>query len=178
MATRSQLQKIHNLGSNRNANRILANLSRYVNHFRDVENIYYLNKVGRDLVGSKKAVTKSLQFQHTIMRGDMYIHFKQPKRWTNEYEIKAEPKIVCDAVFETGGYQYFLEVDRMQKMSTNIEKLKSYFRFKLTNKWQLSNSGNFPILLFYTATDSRKAQLQEMNPGLQLQVLTKKDLLI
>jgi hypothetical protein len=177
MATRSQLQTIHALGSNRNASRVLKNLERYVNVFRDIENIYYLNKEGRDLVGCQKVITKNLQYQHTLMRNDIYIHFKQPKNWANEYEIKAEKSIICDAVFEAGGFQYFLEVDRMQKMNTNIEKLNNYFSFKLTNLWQRNNGGSFPIVLFYTATDSRKEQLLKNNPGLNLQIYTKTDIL-
>jgi hypothetical protein len=156
----------------------MKNLETYTNHFRDIENVYYLNKKGRDLVGCEKVVTKTLQFQHTLMKNDIYIHFNKPKLWTNEYTIPTpEFRIVTDAVFSVGGTQYFLEVDRVQKMSTNLEKLKQYARFEEMGLWQKRNGGRFPIVIFYTDKESRKFQLMEAQPeGLQLLVLSKKDL--
>lgn len=136
--------------------------------------MYYLNKRGRDLVGCKKVVQKTPNFLHTIMRNDVYIYFNCPKKWVNEFQT---PEIVPDAVFEANGVQYFLEVDRLQKMNVNIEKLKTYKKLKDSGMWQMQNNGKFPIVLFYTTKDSRKYQLIESNPGIQLQVLTKGDLI-
>lgn len=111
------------------------------------------------------------------MRNDIYIHFDKPKLWSNENVIEAQGiKVIPDALFSVKGVQYFLEVDRLQKMNTNLEKLKQYKRFKDTGLWQKRNMGKFPIILFYTTKDSRKYQLQESNPGLDLQILTTKDL--
>ena len=57
-ATRRQLQAIHNLGSIRNANRILKDLRSYVHvTFHNREHVYYLNKKGLALLelnGKKK----------------------------------------------------------------------------------------------------------------------------
>lgn len=143
-----------------------------------MENIYYLNKRGRELVGCDKVITKTLQFQHTLMRNDIYIHYGRPKLWQNEYVIpNPEFKIVTDAIFSVKGTQYFLEVDRLQKMSANLEKLKQYKRFKEMELWQKRNMGKFPIVLFYTEQDSRKWQIKESNPGIDLIVYSKKDLL-
>jgi hypothetical protein len=75
------------------------------------------------------------------------------------------------------GVQYFLEVDKTQKMKTNIEKLKQYHRLQELGVWQKRNMGKFPIVVFYTDKDNRKHQLQEMNPGIQLQTISKKDLI-
>jgi hypothetical protein len=99
--------------------------------------------------------------------------------WQNEYPIPTpEFRIVTDAVFSVNGTQYFLEVDRLQKMNANIEKLKLYKRFKDMELWQKRNGGRFPIVLFYTEQTTRKHQLNESCPdGLHLQVLSKKDLI-
>lgn len=139
--------------------------------------IYYLNKNGRLAIGADKVVSKSSQYKHTIMRNDIYIHFNQPKLWQNEFSIKTpDMHFYADAVFKADNRDYFLEVDHKQKMTANKHKLNSYFRFKNTGLWQLKHSGTFPILLFYTLSETRKSQLQEMNPGLELLVYTTKDL--
>jgi hypothetical protein len=177
MVSRSQLQAIHQLGSNRNATRIMKNLESYTNHFLLNENIYYLNKKGRELLGSEKVVTKSIQVEHTIMRNDMYIHFECPKLWQNEYKVpNPEFTILPDAIFSVKGIQYFLEVDHMQKMKKNMEKLLKYKRFKEMELWQKKNMGRFPVVLFYTNKESRKQKLIESNPGVDLLVLSKEDL--
>ena len=151
----------------------MKNLEDYTNHFRDLENVYYLNKKGRELVGSKKVVAKTPNYLHTLMRNDIYIHFKQPKLWVSEYKVHAPAGIfIADALFSVDGTQYFLEVDRLQKMSENYNKLKRYKEFGEAGLWQKVHGGRFPIILFYTDKDKRKQQLIEKNPGISLQVLT------
>ena len=173
---RSQLQKIHNLGSNRNASRVLKQLEPYLHVFQGKEAIYYLNKAGRDRVDSEKVIIKSNSYMHTLMRNDVYCHYR-PRAWQNEYEIKVDGHhIISDAVFMMNGKHYLLEVDNQQKMSANKDKLERYFRFMESGIWQKRNKGEFPFILFYTLSDYRKAQLQEYNPGIPLTVLTKKDL--
>lgn len=128
-------------------------------------------------MGCQKIVTKTLQFQHTLMRNDIYIHFNQPKMWSNENSIVTpEFTFVPDSFFSVKDVQYFLEVDRLQKMKHNLEKLNHYKRFKEMNLWQKRNGGRFPIVLFYTDKESRKHQLSSLNPGIELQVYTKEDL--
>jgi hypothetical protein len=152
-------------------------LTKYISHFRGSEYIYYLNKEGRELIGSDKVVQKTINYEHTIMRNDIYIHFGCPKLWQNEYKIpNPEFTIIPDAIFSVKGQQYFLEVDREQKMKKNIEKLLQYKRFKDMELWQKRNMGRFPVLVFYTSKDSRKHQLTEANPGIELLTLTKEDL--
>lgn len=150
----------------------------YLNSHQDTEAIYYLNKVGRETVGAKKAVTRTAQTWHTLMRNDIYIHYHCPEVWANEFLINTPGlKFVADAVFLVEDQHYFLEVDNQQKMNANKDKLNNYFRFKSTELWQNKNNGSFPLILFYTLSATRKSQLQELNPGLDLKVLTKKDLL-
>lgn len=174
------MQTIHSLGTNRNANRVLSNMSEYLNNFMDKERIFYLNKKGRQITGARKELSKAHQYAHTLMRNDVYIHFNCPKMWQHEFTIRFDDvKFVADAVFQVGNQQYFLEVDRLQKMNSNFHKLKQYKRFKDTGLWQKKNDGRFPSVLFYTVTDSRRFQLLEKTPEhLAIQVVTRKDLLI
>lgn len=155
-------------------------MKEYLNHFRDGENIYYLNKKGREITGARKELSKAHQYEHILMRNDIYIHFRCPVHWRHEFPIVFDDvKFVADAVFQVGNQQYFLEVDRLQKMNSNFHKLKQYKRFKDSGLWQKKNEGRFPSVLFYTVTDSRKAQLLESNPSeLHLEVMTRKDLLL
>lgn len=141
--------------------------------------MYYLNKAGRELVGCDKVVTKSSQYKHTLMRNDIYIHFKCPQLWQNEFIIPLDSKhkIIPDAVFQVGQQQYFLEVDNLQKMKANIQKLELYKELRDMGKWQKKNNGRFPIVIFYTLTESRKNHLEEVKPtDLLLRTMTKKDL--
>ena len=112
------------------------------------------------------------------MKNDIYIHYGKPKLWSNENPIiTPDFKLIPDAIFSVKGVQYFLEVDRFQKMNANVEKLAQYKRFKEMESWQKRNMGRFPVVLFYTDKDSRKYQLMELAPeGLEFQALSKKDL--
>jgi hypothetical protein len=143
-----------------------------------MENVYYLNKKGREFVGCEKVVTKTIQYEHTLMRNDIYIHFGCPKMWQSEYVIPTPDfTIKTDAVFSVKGVQYFLEVDRAQKMTKNLNKLERYKEFKEMELWQKRNGGRFPVVLFYTMKESRKEQFKLKNPGIELLVYTKKDLI-
>lgn len=149
----------------------------WLNSFQDKEAVYYLNKAGRERVGSDKVISKSSVYVHTLMRNDVYCHYR-PKSWQNEFKIDVKGiNIISDAVFIYNGKYFLLEVDNQQKMSANKDKLERYFRFMKTNIWQNNYKGEFPTILFYTLSDYRKAQLQEYNPGVPLTVITKKDLL-
>jgi outer membrane receptor for Fe3+-dicitrate len=148
----------------------------YLNSFIDAEMVYYLNKKGREKVGAEKIVTRNQQCKHTLMRNDIYIKYGCPKDWRNEFPIKTkELNFIADAVFQVGEKQYFLEVDNQQKMRANKKKLENYLMFKEVGNW-LKYHKSFPTLIFYTVTEARKAQLQELNPGLDLIVFTVADL--
>ena len=151
----------------------------YLLSYIDSEQIYYLNKAGREAVGASKVITRNAQAKHTLMRNDIYIHFGCPEYWESELPIKTQGlHFIPDAVFVSNSKCYFLEVDNLQKMNANKNKLENYLKFKNTGLYQRQNNGAFPTLLFYTLTESRKAQLQELNPGLDLKVFTKKDLFV
>lgn len=169
--TRGQLQKLHGLGGERNARRVLGNLTPYMASFRnDGENIYYLTKTGRERTGSEVARHKTLQAVHFLMRNDVYIHYR-PDDWKNEVKIgiKDVVTVIPDAYFLHQMKRYFLEVDHLQHMSKNHEKIERYKKLKDTGALQ-DKLKYFPRLIWVTMTESRKKQLQEWCNGLEVTI--------
>lgn len=183
-ATRSQIQQVHDLGTDRNAIRVLKEMGDYVHIKRVSENIYYLNQLGREVIGSEKEVKWNNQIDHHLLRNDMYIHFGCPDDWKNEQIIDFKYKsglvikemtIVPDATFSKDGVFHFLEVDRTQSMSENKKKIKQYQLLSPAIEEQFQTK---PILVFYTTTDHRKEILAKecQDVGLKHLILTKEDL--
>lgn len=174
---RSQLQRLHNLGKTRNANRVLSELSPLLSSFREgYESIYFLNSLGRDYVNAKKVLRKTQFVNHVIMRNEFYLYSKRPHEWRVELKVKdGISSVVCDAWFKVNGRFHFLEVDSTQKMSENRDKIKSYLdmyqRGTLHNHFKY-----FPTLIWLTSTDLRKKQLQELCKELPCKVFTMSDI--
>lgn len=170
--SRSQLQRLHRLGGVRNTNRILSELSDYVSTVRHYENVYYLNKEGRERVGCDRVLKKTSQVEHYLMRNQLFIVLGCPSTWKNEVKlsVKGEVSIVADAVFTMAGRYYICEVDNTQKMSENRAKLVKYRR--------LIELGVFekpPKLIWITTTDYRKKQLAKLCDGLDASIYQRSD---
>lgn len=138
------LQVIHDLKSYRNACRVVKQLSPYINEsFHNKEKIIHLNKAGRELIGSINEENKRSLLDHTFLRNEVYIYFKCPHDWKNEYSIEFEEKtinsfgisfgnmpvvskrkIIADAVFNRNGYMHLIEVDNQRKMIDNKKKIQ------------------------------------------------------
>lgn len=99
--TGDQLNGYFNLGTVRNTNRVLNNLSEYLSSVREgYQSIYYLNKEGRQYVDCDKIRKKSSQIQHIVMRNQFWLHYGCPKDWRNEVKVSnGHVSIVADAVF-------------------------------------------------------------------------------
>lgn len=169
--SRRQLQQLHNLAGDRNARRVLAGMSEYLSSFRGEtgENIYYLTKAGRERVGGGKPRQKTQQVSHFLMRNDVYIHFR-PAEWKNE--VKAAigyVSVIADAYFKHQNRLHFLEIDRLQHMAKNREKINRYKELHATGVYQ-ERIRYFPRLLWVTLTEGRKRQLVEWCEGLDAQV--------
>jgi hypothetical protein len=125
---RDQINRIHRLGTIRNANRILKDLSPYLTTFREeASNIYFLNKDGREYVNSQKERKRNKFVNHVIMRNDFYIFSGFPHDWKNEIKFSDdEYTIICDSLYKSNGKYHFLEVDSLQKMKANREKIDNY----------------------------------------------------
>ncbi|TYR75599.1 hypothetical protein FZC79_10555 [Rossellomorea vietnamensis] len=172
------LLSIHNLSSYRNACRVVNQLSEYTHQiYYEKEKVIYLNKAGREYIGSDKEVTKSMQIGHYLLRNDVYIHFDCPYDWKNEYTLEVEEapsrkvdgiifgdqmkvnnkkKVVADALFTRNGYTHIIEIDNQLNMTDNRKKVQSYAEIiPLVRK----NFESTPIIYFFTTTEARKTKL-------------------
>ncbi|GKU81178.1 replication-relaxation family protein [Niallia sp. NCCP-28] len=170
---RDQLQSIHNLGKVRNANRILKELSPYLESFREeYSSIYYLNADGRAYVNSNKVRRKNPFVNHTILRNYFYIFAKRPVEWTNEVKISdGITSIVTDTWFKSNGKYHFLEVDSLQKMKENKTKINNYAALYKAGHLK-KHFGYFPTLIWLTTTELRRKQLKELCKDLPCVVYT------
>ncbi|WP_306474573.1 replication-relaxation family protein [Bacillus pseudomycoides] len=170
--TRKQIQVLHDLGGDRNASRVMKELSEYVSSFRDSENVYYLNKEGRERIGCKKILKRSNQFRHYIMRNDIYIAYECPGTWKQEVKmnVKGVVSIIADALFNVGGRYHIVEIDHEQKMSANRVKMQKYRKLidcKVFDKP--------PRFIWYTCTEYRRKQVQKLCEGLDCNIFTVTD---
>jgi hypothetical protein len=172
------LLSIHDLKSYRNACRVVNQLSEYTHQiYYEKEKVIYLNKAGRDYIGTEKEVTKSMQIGHYLLRNDAYIHFGCPYDWQNEYALEAEEtpsrkvdgiifgdkmkvnnkkKVIADALFTRNGYTHIIEIDNQRDMIDNRKKVSSYAEIiPLVRK----NFESTPIIYFFTTTEARKKKL-------------------
>lgn len=181
-ATRQQLQKIHDLKSDRNALKVLGRMKQYFHiKVHNGMNVYYLNQEGRTLVGLEKELKWTLQAEHDIMRNDVYAHFT-PKDWRIEHAISFKPKmsnnertIITDATFTHEGKFHLLEVDRTQNMVENKKKINNYAEL---SPLLYDRFGHHPVIMFYTETPLRKETLTKYckEKGVNCLVYTKEDL--
>jgi hypothetical protein len=163
---------MHDLGGARNAQRIMKELDDYVSSFRDGENVFYLNKQGRQLTGCRKVSTKTNQAKHYIMRNDVYIAFECPKDWRTEMKlgVPGEVSIVCDALFKKDERFHIVEVDHTQKMSVNKAKIQKYKRMV-----ELGVFDKPPVFIWMTTTNFRREILSQLCEGLETIIFTVGD---
>jgi hypothetical protein len=177
--SRSQIQYMFDLGSKRNANRVIQSIREYLNYKALKEHVYYLNKKGAEMIGGQVTVTGNSPLQHIVMRNDIYIFYHYPKDWKPEAKTRwkeggKEYSIVSDARFTYHGQMYFLEVDITQKMAENKRKVEKYaYLFRFIQRQQIGD----PILLWYTVSEVKKKQLEKWckEYGVQCEVLCKQD---
>jgi hypothetical protein len=169
--TRAQIQQIHGLGGDRNANRILNDMSDYLDSFRnELEKVYYLNKNGRERVGHGVIRKKTQNIDHFLLRNQLWIHLKKPHTWDNEYKLTAgDVSIVCDAHFIKNGIKAFVEVDIAQPMIKNRAKIEKYKKIK-------ELTGDPFHLIWITQLESRRPKLNELMDGLPGRVFTHNEI--
>lgn len=168
--TRDQLRQYFDLTIH-NTNRILRNLSDYLNSFRDgYQSIYYLNSLGREYVDCDKVRKKTNQVQHIIMRNQFWLFYKCPRDWRNEVKISdGKTTVIADALFTRNGFYHFLEVDRLQMMKENRLKIA---RYKSLLESLVKQFGYYPTLVWVTTTEHRRRQLEKASEGLKVKVYT------
>ena len=187
-----QLSHIHDLGSYRNACRIVNQLAPYTHQFREQEKVIYLNKEGRALIGSTKEVKRTPLIQHMLLTNEAFIHFQCPLDWRTECVLEAEeerkglvfslgatalkPKmkqVIADAIFTRNGYVHIVEIDNTRHMQDNFKKINAYREMwkAIHTKYQLQ-----PILYFFTTTEDRKRKLAAAGKGTRMEVKTFEEL--
>jgi hypothetical protein len=134
-------------------------MAEYLCHFRDGENIYYLSSEGRDRIECDVVRKKTTHVQHFIMRNQLYIYMKCPSTWENEpkFGFKEDKSITInpDAYFiNMEGRKCFVEIDNIQKMSMNREKIKKYAKFIKSTIW-----GVQPMVVWVTNSENRQKKL-------------------
>ncbi|WP_352921199.1 replication-relaxation family protein [Peribacillus simplex] len=170
--TQTQIQAIHNLKGDRNANRILNGMSDYISSFRNgLEKVYYLNKNGREYVDHNIIRKKTPNAEHFITRNQLWIHLRRPKEWQNEVQIKAgDISIVCDAKTSQNNIPVFVEVDISQPMQINKAKIQKYKKLQ-----QISKDPFYVV--WVTKFPGRKKKLMELSKGLKGHVYTVEEII-
>lgn len=174
--TRDQLARYFKLGKKRNTNRILNDLSTYLCSIADGrhETIYYLNKLGREYVDCDKVRRKTGRVQHSVMRNDFWLYMKSPFDWKNEVKISdGETTVIADSMFSINGFKCFLEVDNLQTMKENRDKIA---RYKALMDGIERSFSYYPTLIWLTTTEHRRSQLETACEGLKFKVYTIDDI--
>jgi hypothetical protein len=165
------------LKSDRNAQRILKEMEKYINYFYDGQRVYYLSKDGREKINCNIIRTKITTAKHYLMRNDLYIHLNQPTNWRNEVKMisgegtKGEIVIVADAYFVQDHKHHIIEIDNQQKMKKNKIKIDKYRRLIERNSFK-----GMPKLIWVTTTDYRRQSLLELCDGLDVTVYLDSDI--
>ncbi|WP_342515618.1 replication-relaxation family protein [Sutcliffiella sp. FSL R7-0096] len=168
--SREQLQRMHRLGKDRNAQRILSNMEEFISYFHENRRkIYYLNAAGREMVQAVKKRKKTVQVNHYLMRNDLYIHKGRPSSWKNEVKISINKvAFIADAVYISNKIHKFIEIDYKQSMVKNVQKIKKYK--------DLSTVNPHFSLIWVTTTPYRKNRLEQLCQGLRGKVYLWEDL--
>lgn len=176
--TRSQIQAIHKLKSDRNAQRVLKQMEEYLNVIKAGENIYYLNAAGRALVNCDKVRKSTGNIQHYIMRNQIYIAYGCPESWRNEMRIRSEgttkkDNVTCvaDALFKQGDVFTIVEVDNTQTMKKNQTKIEKYRTLKKRGSFGMLA----PKFVWITTSEHRRNELEKLSHGLSTEVFTLAD---
>lgn len=172
--TRDQINRYFRLGTVRNTNKILGRLSDYLLSIREgYQSIYYLSKDGRAYVGCEKIRKKGGHIQHIIMRNEFWLFYKCPPDWKSEIKVSdGQATIIVDAMFTRNGFQHFLEVDNLQTLQENREKIK---RYKVLMNSLVKQYGYYPTLVWVTTTEYRRKQLEKACEGIKVKVYTIDD---
>ncbi len=160
-ATRKQLQAICNLGSDRNAARILLAMERdkLIHSERKEFKVYYTSNKGKSLIGSTSDVRIG-QMNHTLMRNDLYIKLGMPDGWDTEVPIQlsADEEMIVDAMYMKNNEYHLVEIDYRNSMKNNREKLEKY---KIVKRHLWKTCRHHPTVIWYTVSENRKQRLEE-----------------
>jgi hypothetical protein len=181
-----QLHEILKIGSYRHTCRVISKLETYLHVSRSNRKIVYLNKDGRQLIGSEKEIKKSVLFDHMLLANEAFIYYDCPLDWKREYAIEIEQeqefsfaiqvkglsvatkkKIVPDAIFKRDGYVYLIEIDNTRTMQDNRKKIEKYKEMwpKITEQFHLQ-----PKLGIFTLSEKRRKEFMQLCDRLHYEI--------
>jgi hypothetical protein len=182
-----QLHEILRIGTYRHTCRVISQLETYLRVSRSNQKIVYLNKDGRQLIGSEKEVKKSILFDHMLLANEAFIYYNCPNDWKREYPIEIEQeqefsfaiqvkgltvatkkKIIPDALFKRDGYVYLIEIDNTRTMQDNRKKVERYKEMWPNIKKQFNLQ---PKICIFTKSEKRKKEFFQLCEKLQHEVL-------
>lgn len=182
-----QLHEILKVGTYRHTCRVIRQLESYLHVSRSREKIVYLNKEGRQLIGSENEIKKSILFGHMLLANQAFIYYGCPADWKREFsiEIDQEPefsfsiqvkglsvankkKIIPDAVFSRNGYIHLIEIDHTRKMQDNKKKIEKYKEMWPEIRKQFNMQ---PKLCIFTLSEKRKKEFAQLCGKLQHEVI-------
>ncbi|MGG4200751.1 replication-relaxation family protein [Peribacillus frigoritolerans] len=173
MAKIRHLQHIHDLKSYRNACRVIKQLDPFIHEtFFEKEKVVYLNKAGREMIGSTKEVKRNSLMEHTLLCNEAYLYFNCPIDWKTEHRIEskeavptfgiqfmglspAKKRIISDASFSRNGYLHLIEIDNTRSMNDNRKKIEAY-----AEVLQDLRKNAAPILCIFTTNVERKRKFE------------------
>lgn len=154
------------MGEIRNANRILKDLSPYVNSIvYKKEHVYSLNKQGRALFDDTEKVVPTIQLAHRLVRNEAWLYLFCSEDWQIEAPIRYKvhdkkrtiiPDVKCH---DSAEILNAVEINRTQRMNVNSEKMNKYGEFTLYYKNKYN--GKVPIVHFFTLTTYRQKKLEQ-----------------
>lgn len=138
--------------------------------------VYFLNRIGRQMIGSSKVVRRTMQTRHTLMRNDFFFFVGCPANWRNEIKVTdGQTTLVTDALFVKEKRYHFLEVDNTQSMAENAVKIKRYKEMCKRGLFQ-KDFGYFPTVHIVTVSRSRMKRFAELCEGLPFKVYYHQDI--
>lgn len=173
MAKIRHLQQIHDLKSYRNACRVIKQLDPFIHEtFFEKEKVVYLNKAGREMIGSTKEVKRNSLMEHILLCNEAYLYFNCPIDWKTEHRIEskeavptfgiqfmglspAKKRIISDASFSRNGYLHLIEIDNTRSMNDNRKKIEAY-----SQVLQDIRKSAAPILCIFTTNLERKRKFE------------------
>ncbi len=184
-----QLHEILKIGTYRHTCRTIGQLDEYLHVVRSNQKIVYLNKDGRQLIGSENEIKKSMLFDHILLANDAYIYYNCPVDWKREYSIEAtskdlelhsfgiqikglstaKKKIIPDAIFSRNGYAYLVEIDNTRTMQDNKKKIERYKEMWTDIK---EHFGVQPKLCIFTQSEKRKREFLKLCEKMPCEIYT------
>lgn len=182
-----QLHEILRVGSYRHTCRMISQLEEYLHVVRSQQKIVYLNRHGRQLIGSNKEIKKSILFDHMLLANEAYIYYNCPMDWKREFviEVTQEPefslgiqikgltltnkkKIIPDAVFKRDGYIHLVEIDNTRSMQDNRKKVEKYKEMWLEIREHFKAQ---PKLCVFTLSENRKNEFCKLCEKINCEIL-------